>query len=86
MNVSVALQLVAGYIIAWVLGFVVPGAPGGIGVREFVLTLLLGNVVGKELILTLSILHRLITIIGDFMAYVVRVFFSKKNTGELTDD
>lgn len=72
----VAMQLVAGYIIAWVLGFVVPGAPGGIGVREFVMTLLLGGVVGKELILTLSILHRLVTIVGDFMAYMVRLLFS----------
>ncbi|MCI8483826.1 MAG: hypothetical protein HFH41_05755 [Lachnospiraceae bacterium] len=77
-NFSVALQLVAGYIIAWVLGFVVPGAPGGIGVREFVLTLLLGSVVGEELILTLSVLHRLVTIIGDFLAYIVRIFFQDK--------
>lgn len=70
---QVALQMVSAYIISWVLGFVVPGAPGGIGVREFVLTLLLGKVVGTELILTLSIMHRLTTIIGDFMAYLIRL-------------
>lgn len=63
--------IISGYIIAWVLGFVVPGAPGGIGVREFVLTVVLGSVVGHELILTLMVVHRLITIVGDFIAYLV---------------
>lgn len=65
--------IVSGYIIAWVIGFITPGASGGIGVREIVVVLLLGNVVGKELVLTLSVIHRLITIIGDFMAYFIRL-------------
>lgn len=72
-----AIKILTGYIIAWILGFVVPGAPGGIGVREFVLALLLGNLVGNELILTLSIMHRLITILGDFLAYVLRIWIMK---------
>lgn len=70
--------MVSAYIISWVLGFVVPGAPGGIGVREFVLTLLLGKTVGAELILTLSIMHRLTTIIGDFMAYLILLLIKEK--------
>lgn len=65
--------IVSGYIIAWVLGFIVPGAPGGIGVREVVVTLLLGNVMGEDMVVTLSVIHRLITVIGDFLAYVVRL-------------
>lgn len=73
------LLIISGYIIAWVLGFVVPGAPGGIGVREFVLTVLLSPALGQELTLTLSVIHRLITIVGDFMAYVFRLFLQKKD-------
>lgn len=61
--------VISGYIIAWVLGFIVPGAPGGMGVREMVITLLLGGVMGQSMVVTLSIAHRLITIIGDFEAY-----------------
>ncbi len=66
-----AALIVSGFTIAWVLGFVIPGAPGGIGVRELVITLLLSSVVGESLVVTLSVTHRLITIVGDFMAYLV---------------
>lgn len=71
MNITGAMTIIAGYIISWVLGFIVPGAPGGIGIREMVLTLLVGPVVGQELVVTIALIHRLITIIGDFLAYVV---------------
>lgn len=67
-----AVSMIAAYIIAWVLGFVVPGAPGGIGVRELALTLLLPPVTGTDLVAALSVLHRLITVIGDFVAYILR--------------
>lgn len=70
--------IVSGYVIAWVLGFVIPGASGGIGVRELIITLLLGSVVGTEMVLTLSVIHRLITIIGDFLAYLVRLLLRRK--------
>lgn len=70
--------IVSGYVIAWVLGFVIPGASGGIGVRELVITLLLGSVVGTEMVLTLSVIHRLITILGDFLAYLVMLILRRK--------
>lgn len=68
-----ALQITAAYIIAWVLGFVIPGAPGGIGVRETVLTLLLTPVTGRDSIVVLGVLHRLVTVAGDFAAYLLRI-------------
>ncbi len=61
--------ITSAYVIAWVLGFITPGASGGIGVREIIIIFLLGAVVGEELIITLSVIHRLITIIGDFLIY-----------------
>lgn len=67
-----ALQITAAYIIAWVLGFVIPGAPGGIGVREMALTLLLAPVTGRDSIVVLGVLHRLVTVAGDFAAYLLR--------------
>ncbi len=68
-----ALEMTAAYIIAWVLGFIIPGAPGGIGVREMALTLLLTPVTGKDSIVVLSVLHRLVTVAGDFAAYLATV-------------
>lgn len=77
-----AQLIISGYIIAWVLGFIVPGAPGGIGVRELLVTLLLGNVVGQEMVVTLSVTHRLITVIGDFLAYLVMIIIRRMSSGE----
>lgn len=76
------MLIISGYVIAWVLGFVVPGAPGGIGVREFVLVNVLGPVVGAQLIVTLMVVHRLITIVGDVVAYLVQQFIRDKKTVE----
>ncbi|MBR3645714.1 MAG: hypothetical protein IKN54_04785 [Lachnospiraceae bacterium] len=81
--------IVSGYVIAWVMGFIVPGAPGGMGVREMVITLLLGSVIGKSMIVTLSVIHRLITIIGDFEAYWFGMFFladKSKKIDEVSDE
>jgi len=74
-----AAQMMAAYVTAWVLGFIVPGAPGGIGVRELVLTLLLSQAAGGEQAAALGILHRVITVIGDFAAYVARGCFRVEN-------
>ncbi len=74
-DASMVFMIVPGYVIAWVLGFVVPGAPGGIGVREFVLTMLLGPVIGGGLVVTVMVIHRFINIIGDFLAYLFQMLF-----------
>lgn len=73
-----AMLIISGYIIAWVFGFLVPGASGGIGVRELITTVLLGPIIGMELILTLSVIHRLITIIGDFLSYILVIIYRKE--------
>ncbi len=67
-----ALLLTSSCIIAWVSGFILPGAPGGLGVREMVLTLLLAQSAGQEKIVAMGVLHRLITVLGDFLACLVR--------------
>ncbi len=66
-----AMQIIAAYTIAWVFGFVVPGAPGGIGVREMALILLLTPVMGREFVGVSGTLHRLITIAGDAAVYLL---------------
>lgn len=71
--------IIGGYTISWVLGFIVPGAPGGIGIREYVAQLLIEPLIGAELTLTISLIHRLITIIGDFAAYLLGILISYRN-------
>jgi len=67
-----ACLMMAAYSISWMLGFAVPGAPGGIGVREMVLSMLLSPVMDGDVIAVLSVLHRMITVAGDFLAYLLR--------------
>lgn len=63
--------VIACYILAWVIGFIVPGAPGGLGVREFVLMTTLGRFIPKEYILFAIVYHRILTVAGDVIAYTV---------------
>ena len=63
-------EIMASYVIAWVVGFVVPGAPGGIGVREFLLLYMLRDKIPGDTITATILLHRLSTILGDFFAYL----------------
>lgn len=57
------------YCFAWLVGLITPGAPGGLGVREAMLTLLLSEMVGSEPIIAAVVLNRIITIVGDLLAY-----------------
>lgn len=56
---------------AWVAGFVTPGAPAGLGVREAVLAGGLRPLYGPEVALALPLLFRLVTVAGDGAAFVL---------------
>lgn len=78
MTVEKSLFVIMAFVLAWLFGFIVPGAPGGIGVREFVLVLLLSSTIGEENILLAALIHRMICILGDILAYVVTVSMEMK--------
>lgn len=53
---------IAAFAFAWIAGFVVPGAPAGLGIREAVLIALLAPPLGAAHAVFLATLHRFITI------------------------
>jgi glycosyltransferase 2 family protein len=59
------LDLLAITTAAWVLGFVVPGAPGGVGVREAVMIVLLEPTIGQADSVALALIYRISTTAGD---------------------
>lgn len=62
------------YIVAWFAGFVTPGAPAGLGVREGAMLLLLRGIPIPEPDLLLAImLCRIITIAGDCFFFVASI-------------
>lgn len=54
--------------VPWLLGFVTPGAPGGLGVREAVMLMLLELLMSSADGLLLAIALRLVTLFGDLWA------------------
>ena len=57
--------------LAWVAGFVVPGASAGIGVREAVLILALERALGAEASAAIALTLRLVTTAGDVVFFVL---------------
>ncbi len=61
-------QWLGGFALAWTLGLVVPGAPGGLGVFEAALLLRLGALVPEAPLLAIALSYRLVTSLADLLA------------------
>ena len=61
--------IIAASAISWFVGFITPGVPGGVGIRESVLLLML-PMYPQEAILSAAIVQRVIMIIGDVLGYL----------------
>ena len=57
------------YAAAWLAGFVTPGAPAGLGVREAVLVILLGGHAAEPDLLAAVVLSRAVTALGDTLFF-----------------
>lgn len=58
------------YSLAWIVGFLIPGAPGGLGVRESALVVLLAGAYPKDAVLMLALLARLASVGADLLTFV----------------
>lgn len=56
------------FALSWIVGFLAPGLPAGLGVREGILVALLEPTLGTTGAVTLAALHRLSTTVGDALA------------------
>lgn len=54
---------------AWAAGFMMPGAPAGIGVRDSIIVLGLALTVGEGGAVAIALLHRAISVAGDVSAF-----------------
>jgi len=71
--------IIPAYIISWIVGFIIPGAPGGLGIRESILIVMLDQLYGGEKIVLAVILQRLISIFGDVFAFLISVIQNRSN-------
>jgi hypothetical protein len=77
------LWLTAVYALAWLVGFVVPALPGGLGARDGMLVALLATRFGAGVGSVLAITVRLANTLGEFVAIglVEAVYLVRKKTG-----
>jgi hypothetical protein len=64
-NLSELSLLVSAFSLAWMLGMVVPGAPGGVGVFEATAIALLGTRYSPAILLSIVALYRLISVLAE---------------------
>ncbi len=57
-------------VIAWLVGYLTPGAPGGIGTREATLIALLSFLNQEDTVLIATALFRLVTTLGDMLLFL----------------
>jgi hypothetical protein len=62
---------------AWTAGYLLPGAPGGLGVREAVSIALLTPILGAGTAVALSITMRMSTTLGDGLAFLVGLLIQR---------
>lgn len=61
--------------VALVIGFITPGSPAGVGVREAISLFLLKEMIPEPIILSGIVIMRVLAIIGDFSAYIILWLF-----------
>lgn len=68
---SLILPVIGMYTLSWMIGFIIPGAPAGLGIREAIMSALLFGVVEAEVVISAVVVYRIITILGDIVAYII---------------
>ncbi len=64
-DINTTAKLVVIFSIAWLAGFIIPGAPGGIGVREAVIIFFITPIIGEAQSVAIAIALRFVTLLGD---------------------
>jgi uncharacterized membrane protein YbhN (UPF0104 family) len=76
---SLSFKIIISYSIAWLAGVIVVGSPGGIGVREAVLLLLLSQFIKTDILIPSILIHRGAFIVGEFLMFFLSTILLKRN-------
>lgn len=71
------LYSIFSFSVCWQIGFISPGVPGGIGIREALLLLFFKGLYGETIAFYSGIVLRLITISGDVIAFLYAFLLNK---------
>jgi len=76
MTFSLGITVMGLFILSWLLGFLTPGAPSGIGIREAVMLMFMSGVLSEGILLTAMVVHRILAVLGDLAAYGMAMVYS----------
>jgi len=76
-TIQLGSTIIGLYLLAWLAGFLAPGAPSGLGIREAVMMMFLTGLVYDDILLAALIIHRVVTMVGDVFAYFIGLIFVK---------
>jgi len=62
--------LTSAFALSWLLGFLTPGSPAGLGAREGIMLMLLQGVASSEKLVVFVLLARVVTMVGDVISFV----------------
>jgi hypothetical protein len=72
------LYIISGYAISWVIGFITPGAPAGLGVRDAVMILFFSQFLGSTSATQITIISRLVVTLGDLVFFLLTYFINRR--------
>lgn len=78
-------MLLAASAASWAAGFVVIGAPGGLGVRELAFVALAGGAIGETRALLLIGLFRIVTFLGDTLLFAAGALVLRRVDPSIAD-
>ena len=70
------IALTGAFMFAWIIGFVTPGAPGGIGIREGVMLFVCGDKFSDRIVLFVLVM-RIASIGADLAAFIIGKIYAK---------
>jgi len=65
------------FAVAWITGFITPGAPAGFGIREMVIVGSLSTFIGEPESIFIAFLFRIVTVCGDFLFFLSSFLFGR---------
>ncbi len=81
-------QIIFVFTLSWVLGYIVPGAPGGVGIREAVIIIMLSPILDSQTAALGALVLRVVTIAGDIISFMIsnHHYFNNPKTEENSNE
>lgn len=84
LDASLFIRLFSAYTLSWLVGFITPGAPAGIGIKEAIMVSVSGGLINTSVVALSMVILRILTTLADAIAFVAVFLFNKyyKSGGE----